>query len=78
MKDVLRSETYNQYYFGSTSDLQKRLKAHNAGQSNHTRKYKPWVVVWYGTFEAKKLAQEFELYLKSASGKAFMRKRLLI
>jgi len=74
---VLRSENANQLYFGSTSNLVKRLKSHNFGQSPHTKKYMPWRVVWYGAFENKFQAQEFEKYLKSASGKAFLRKRLL-
>lgn len=75
---ILRSETHDQYYYGSTADLQQRLIAHNAGQSLHTRKYKPWVIIWYGAFTSKKQAQSFEKYLKSASGKAFIRKRLIL
>jgi len=75
---VLRSdESTDQFYFGSTSDLKKRLKAHNSGQSSHTSKYKPWSVVWYGSFASKEKAVAFEKYLKTASGKAFLRKRLL-
>lgn len=75
---VLRSESnVSQLYFGSTSNLKERLAAHNAGQSPHTAKYKPWAVVWYGSFESKELALAFEKYLKTASGKAFLRKHLL-
>jgi predicted GIY-YIG superfamily endonuclease len=74
---ILRSETYSQYYYGSTSDLQKRLRAHNAGTSSHTAKFRPWTIVWYGAFETKVQAEAFEHYLKAASGKAFLRKRLV-
>lgn len=74
---VLRSELdKNQRYYGSTSDIKKRLIAHNNGQSPHTSKYKPWRVVWFAGFETREKAQEFERYLKTASGKAFARKRL--
>ena len=76
--DILRSEIdSSQLYFGSTSDIKNRLKQHNSGQSKHTRKYKPWKVIWYGAFENKSTAEHFEEYLKTASGKAFLRKRLL-
>ena len=74
---VLQSEKFKgQLYFGSISDIKKRLKAHNAGQSPHTSKYKPWKVIWYGAFESTQVARDFEKYLKTASGKAFLRKRL--
>jgi putative endonuclease len=75
---IIRSESSaSQLYFGSTSNLKNRLKAHNSGQSIHTKKYVPWVVIWYGAFSTRKEAEKFERYLKTASGKAFMRKRLL-
>lgn len=67
----------NEFYFGSTSDLKGRLASHNSGQSKHTAKHKPWKVVWYGCFQNASRAREFEKYLKTASGKAFLRKRLL-
>lgn len=75
---VLRSvEEKSRLYFSSTTDLQNRLKAHNAGQSPHTNKYRPWEVVWYASFISTTKAGDFEKYLKTASGKAFLRKRLL-
>jgi predicted GIY-YIG superfamily endonuclease len=65
------------FYTGSTSDLQKRLLSHNEGANKHTTKYKPWRIVWYCAFSTKKQAIDFEIYLKTASGIAFKRKRLL-
>ena len=65
----------NQRYVGSTSNLNARLKAHNAGQSPHTAKFKPWKLISYHAFETKEKAEAFELYLKSGSGRAFASKR---
>ena len=62
-------------YVGFTTDLKKRLAAHNAGKSLHTAKYRPWSLVSYHAFADKRRAQEFEHYLKSGSGKAFANKR---
>ncbi|MDZ7744703.1 MAG: GIY-YIG nuclease family protein [Candidatus Saccharibacteria bacterium] len=75
---ILQSETNkSKYYYGKTQDLKSRLKQHNSGQSGHTKKYIPWKIVWYGCFESPEKASEFEAYLKTASGKAFLRKRLV-
>ena len=60
-----------QRYTGLTADVSKRLDAHNAGQSPHTSKYKPWQLVGYMAFAADDKAVAFERYLKSGSGRAF-------
>ena len=75
---ILQSINYpKQTYIGSTADLKERLVSHNSGANKHTAKFKPWKVVWYCSFLEDKKAITFEKYLKSASGIAFRRKRLL-
>ena len=66
----------NQFYTGLCGDVQKRLAAHNAGQSPHTSKYKPWRLVSAHYFADDQVAAQFERYLKSGSGRAFAAKRL--
>jgi putative endonuclease len=63
-------------YVGLTDNLRKRLAAHNAGQSSHTRKFKPWRLVTYVAFADEAKAVAFERYMKSSSGRAFAKKRL--
>jgi len=63
-------------YVGLTDDLRSRFSAHNAGRSRHTAKYRPWRLVSYIAFSDKSKAVEFERYMKTASGRAFARKRL--
>ena len=65
-------------YVGYTLDINARLKTHNCGDSIHTAKYKPWELIWYCSFSNKVQAMAFEKYLKSHSGRAFMKKRLVI
>ena len=67
----------NEYYVGFTSDIGKRLKAHNHGQVSHTSKFKPWEVIFYFAVGDKKKALDFEKYLKSGSGRAFLKKHLI-
>ena len=65
-----------QRYVGLTTDLRIRLKQHNAGQSTHTAKFKPWRLTTYLAFSDRTKAESFERYLKSGSGHAFAGKRL--
>jgi len=73
---LIQSEPFpEQRYTGFTTDLKERFKTHNAGQSPHTSKYKPWKLISYHAFLDKRTAQKFEHYLKTGSGKAFAKKR---
>jgi putative endonuclease len=75
---ILRSvERPGQDYTGATENLRERIKAHNEGRSPHTAKYKPRKLLWYCAFRDKQLALAFEAYLKSHSGRAFAKKRLI-
>jgi putative endonuclease len=47
-------------YVGLADDLQARLAAHNAGQSPHTSKFKPWRLVTYIAFSDETKAVAFE------------------
>jgi predicted GIY-YIG superfamily endonuclease len=67
-----------QEYTGATADLKRRLADHNARKSIHTAKFAPWELAWYCAFRDKHKALAFEKYLKSYSGRAFAKKRLLI
>ena len=66
----------DRYYVGLTDDLKARLKRHNSGQVSHTSKYAPWRVKTYLGFSDEAQAVSFERYLKTASGRAFAKKRL--
>ncbi len=74
---LLRSLSHpEQKYVGLTSNLRNRLAAHNAGQSPHTAKFRPWEMLTYLAFTDENKAAEFEKYLKSGSGRAFADRRL--
>jgi putative endonuclease len=67
----------HQTYVGFTSDLHARLKEHNAGKSIHTAKFKPWELIFFIGFNDETQAKNFEIYLKTPSGKSFAAKRML-
>lgn len=66
----------DRYYVGITGDLKARLTKHNAGDVSHTSKYAPWSIKTYIAFSDEAQAFAFEKYLKSGSGRAFVKKRL--
>lgn len=59
------------FYIGYTADLKQRLKEHNSGQSIHTNKYIPWKIKNYIAFYDEQKAKDFEIYLKTHSGRKF-------
>jgi predicted GIY-YIG superfamily endonuclease len=65
------------YYTGCTSNMTDRLNRHNKGQIKYTSSRLPVDLVVRINFYDKYKAYEFENYLKSGSGKAFMNKRLI-
>ena len=67
----------HQSYIGYTTNIDERLETHNSGGSIHTAKYRPWELLFYIAFKNIQEAKNFELYLKTPSGKAFFKKRLL-
>lgn len=64
------------FYVGLTDDLPSRLSKHNAGGVPHTAKFRPWRIKTAIAFRDRSKAAGFETYLKSASGRAFAKKRL--
>jgi len=70
---VICSEPTGRTYIGLTSDFPKRLSAHNAGQNVSTAKHRPWRPVTLTEFQTEASAARFERYLKSGSGRAFVR-----
>jgi len=74
---ILRSSKSGILYYGYTTDLKKRFTEHNSSKSKFTKGHLPWKLAFYSAFPNKQKAKDFELYLKSGSGKAFAYKRLV-
>ena len=74
---ILQSERDQSRYIGVTEDLKRRLQEHNNGNARYSSTKRPFKIVWYSAFTIKTKAHEFEKYLKSSSGYAFTKKRLI-
>ncbi len=74
---IIRSIKYPKtVYCGYTTNVRTRLQNHNLGWSIHTKKNRPWELVAFMGFVERRKALEFEYYLKSQSGRAFLTKRI--
>lgn len=67
----------NKPYTGCTNNWKERLEKHGKGFVPATKYRLPAKLVSYFTFLDKYKAFEFEEYLKSGSGRAFLKKHLL-
>jgi len=41
---ILKSQKYERFYIGSTSDIGKRIEFHNSSRARYTKRYQPWVL----------------------------------
>lgn len=65
------------FYIGCTADLKDRLERHQKGQVPATTNRQPVKLDFYFAVQDKYRAFEFEKYLKSGSGRAFLNKHLV-
>ena len=66
----------HQIYTGQTGNLKQRLNEHNSGKVPHTSKFAPWHIRSATAFQNKQRALDFEHYLKTGSGRAFLKRHL--
>ena len=64
-------------YVGVTCDLKRRLSEHDRGKGRHTKKYAPWRCLVAMRFAQGSKADDFEKYLKTGSGRAFLKRHFL-
>jgi putative endonuclease len=73
---VLLSEKDNQFYTGYTSNIHQRIICHDNGKVTSTRFRRPLkLIYWEGCLNMQDATRR-EKYLKSGSGKIYLRKRL--
>jgi putative endonuclease len=71
---ILLSKNAPKTYAGVSSDPIKRLSEHNIGSNDYSRKYKPWKLFYTEKFGSRSEALRREKYLKSRSGRRFIKK----
>ncbi len=74
---VLRSSIDQRLYVGMTHDVAARFKEHSAGYVFSTKGYRPWMVVYKEEHSSRVEARKREKYLKSGSGKEWLKSFLM-
>ncbi|MET3731986.1 GIY-YIG nuclease family protein [Moheibacter stercoris] len=73
---VLWSGSDNQFYTGYTNNLNKRLLDHQNGKVRSTKSRMPLTLIYWEGCLNQQDATKRENYLKSGSGKIYLRNRL--
>ena len=71
---ILKSHKNNQYYIGSTSNLDSRLVLHNTGKVKSTRLYRPWSIYYFEKFQDYRNAILRERQVKGWKSRAMIEK----
>jgi len=64
-------------YIGSTDDIYRRLREHRDGRSKSTASLLPVSLEFSIAVKTEKIARNLEKYLKTGSGRAVLKKRIL-
>ena len=62
---IIYSQKLDKYYIGFSSDIEKRLRKHNANSKGFTNNGKPWILTYSESFESKNEALAREKQLKN-------------
>ena len=74
---VLRSLSQDFMYVGRTRHLERRFAEHQAGLSQSTKAYRPFVLDLCVGVSCSQRASEIEVYFKTGSGRAVLKKHFL-
>jgi putative endonuclease len=70
---ILYNPVINQYYIGSTNNLDDRIYRHNSGQSKSTKKGAPhWILYYNENFETRSEAYQRELQIKKMKSRKYI------
>jgi len=73
---ILHSELDNKLYTGYTGDLERRISEHSSGKVASTKDRRPLKLIYYEAYLSEEDAKGRELFLKSGSGKNYLKKQL--
>jgi putative endonuclease len=73
---VLQSLKDRKFYIGSTTNLRNRINDHNNGRNISTKNRKPFKLIYFEGYLNKKDALGREKFLKSGSGRRYLKKQM--
>jgi putative endonuclease len=73
---VIQSKKDGTWYTGMALDANRRLHEHNSGKNRFTKGHMPWHIIYFETHTDWASGRIREKYLKTASGKNWLKKKL--
>ena len=70
---IIESKKNGGWYYGHSSDLDRRLHEHNSGQNRYTKEKGPWILIFARGYNDKSGASNFEQYLKKTRNKRYIK-----
>jgi predicted GIY-YIG superfamily endonuclease len=74
---ALKNDINHEIYVGISNNVSRRIIEHNAGKNRYTKAFRPWTVFYTEDYPDYSIARVKEKYLKSTTGKRFLRRYLL-
>jgi len=74
---ILQSLKDKNLYIGYSDNINRRVEEHNKGKVESTKNRRPLKLISYSGFTERNKATDFEKYLKTGSGKAFLNKHFI-
>ncbi|HRE39865.1 MAG TPA: GIY-YIG nuclease family protein [Ignavibacteria bacterium] len=75
---ILKSLLDNRFYYGITSELEKRIKDHNSGKVKSTKRRRPLVLHYKEEYLNKSEALKSEIFFKSIDGYNWLKSNKII
>ena len=75
---ILKSLKDDTYYYGSTENLELRLKRHNTRKERYTRGHSPYRIHYFEKYETRSEAFRREMFFKSIEGFHWLRSKKII
>ncbi len=72
---ILKSLKDGSYYYGSSSNIEQRLKYHNSGRVKYTKGHLPYKIHYFEEYLSRKEAVVRERYFKSIDGYKFLKEK---
>ena len=75
---ILKSLKDQTYYYGSTEEIEARIKIHNAGKERYTKGHRPYMLHYYEIFNTRREAISRERFFKSVDGYKWLKSKGII
>ena len=69
---IIQSQKNGKYYTGSCSDIDERIKRHNAGATPSTKPNRPWKLVYFESYATNSAALKREREIKSKKSRKYI------